>query len=190
MIKKNKLKKIREKMGISQEKLAMDMNTSQKNISSWEVGRTTPSASRMQYLEEYFEVPKEVIFFEAFNYKNELKLPNRTEINSNTESDRAGQLQYVKVGPLCHIFGTVKNLSTIKSGGEIVVATMPPHLSVKTMDRTVCQGSSNDTFACTAYGSAQPFPNQITITRTRDGGGKNIDFTSGKWLNISLTIRV
>ncbi|MDN6730359.1 MAG: hypothetical protein L0L57_09365, partial [Alkalibacterium sp.] len=125
-----------------------------------------------------------------FNYKNELKLPNRTEINSNTESDRAGQLQYVKVGPLCHIFGTVKNLSTIKSGGEIVVATMPPHLSVKTMDRTVCQGSSNDTFACTAYGSAQPFPNQITITRTRDGGGKNIDFTSGKWLNISLTIRV
>lgn len=110
--------------------------------------------------------------------------------NSNTESDRAGQLQYVKVGPLCHIFGTVKNLSTIKSGGEIVVATMPSHLSVKTMDRTVCQGSSNDTFACTAYGSAQPFPNQITITRTRDGGGKNIDFTSGKWLNISLTIRV
>lgn len=110
--------------------------------------------------------------------------------NSNTESDKAGHLQYVKVGPLCHIFGTVKNLSTIKSGGEIVVATMPSHLSVKTMDRTVCQGSSNDTFACTAYGSAQPFPNQITITRTRDGSGNSIDFTSGKWLNISLTIRV
>lgn len=82
MGKKNKLKKIREKLGVSQVKLAQDMNTSQKNISSWEVGRTTPSASRMQYLEEYFGVPKEVIFFEAFNYKNELKLPKRTSLDS------------------------------------------------------------------------------------------------------------
>ncbi|GMQ73507.1 BppU family phage baseplate upper protein [Tetragenococcus halophilus] len=108
--------------------------------------------------------------------------------NSNTESDKAGHLQYVKVGPLCHIFGTVKNLSTIKYGGEIVVANVP--LTVKTMDRTIGQGSSNDIFTCTAYASPQPFGNQITITRTRDGSGNSTDFTSGKWLNVSLTIRV
>ncbi|GBD64868.1 hypothetical protein GCM10025886_20270 [Tetragenococcus halophilus subsp. flandriensis] len=108
--------------------------------------------------------------------------------NSNTESDKAGHLQYVKVGPLCHIFGTVKNLSTIKYGGEIVVANIP--LTVKTMDRTIGQGSSNDIFTCTAYASPQSFGNQITITRTRDGSGNSTDFTSGKWLNVSLTIRV
>lgn len=71
---KNKLKSIREKKGVSQTTLAEDLGVSQKTISSWEVGRTIPKASQMQYLEDYFEVPKEIIFFEAFNYKSELKM--------------------------------------------------------------------------------------------------------------------
>lgn len=70
---KNNLKKIRMEAGISQESLANLLNVSQKTVSSWEIGRSTPKPSQMQHLEDFFKVPKEKIFFTAFNYKNELK---------------------------------------------------------------------------------------------------------------------
>lgn len=70
---KNNLKKIRTEAGISQETLANLLQVSQKTVSSWEIGRSTPKPSQMQHLEDFFEVPKEKIFFTAFNYKNELK---------------------------------------------------------------------------------------------------------------------
>lgn len=69
---KNKLNDIRNKQNVSQEELAVLLNVSQKTVSSWETGRTTPKPSQMQHLEDIFKVPKENIFFAAFNYKNEL----------------------------------------------------------------------------------------------------------------------
>lgn len=69
----NKLSEIRTKQNISQEKLAKLLNVSQKTVSSWEIGRTSPKPSQMQHIEDIFHVPKEKIFFAAFNYKNELK---------------------------------------------------------------------------------------------------------------------
>lgn len=69
----NELKNVRTVKGISQEKLAQKLCVSQKTVSSWEVGRTTPKPSQMQQIEDFFKVPKEKIFFTAFNYKNELK---------------------------------------------------------------------------------------------------------------------
>lgn len=68
----NRLKEIREKFDMSQEELAQKLNVSQKTISSWEVGRTSPKPSQMQHVQDIFKVSKEVIFFNAFNYKNEL----------------------------------------------------------------------------------------------------------------------
>lgn len=68
----NILKEIRENNNISQEELARIMNVSQKTISSWEVGRTTPKVNKMQLLEDFFNIKKEDIFFSAFNYKSEL----------------------------------------------------------------------------------------------------------------------
>ncbi|MDT2493406.1 helix-turn-helix transcriptional regulator [Enterococcus avium] len=69
---KNRLNEIRTAQNVSQEKLAVMLNVSQKTVSSWEIGRTTPKPSQMQHLEDVFNVPKEEIFFTAFNYKNEL----------------------------------------------------------------------------------------------------------------------
>lgn len=69
----NKLNEIRMNQNVSQETLAALLNVSQKTVSSWEIGRTTPKPSQMQHLEDIFNVPKEEIFFTAFNYKSELK---------------------------------------------------------------------------------------------------------------------
>lgn len=66
------MSEIRNKKGISQAELAFLLNVSQKTISSWEIGRTIPKPFQMQHLEDIFKVPKERIFFTAFNYKNEL----------------------------------------------------------------------------------------------------------------------
>jgi transcriptional regulator with XRE-family HTH domain len=65
----NKLKELRKEKGITQVELANMLGTSQKNVSHWEVGRNYPRPHVMQELEDYFKVPKEVIFFEAFNNK-------------------------------------------------------------------------------------------------------------------------
>lgn len=55
---------------MTQEQLAKALGTSQKAISSWEVGTATPKPPMMQKIEDYFGVPKEDIFFTAFNYSN------------------------------------------------------------------------------------------------------------------------
>lgn len=69
----NNLKDLRSELEISQMDLAKQLKVSQKTVSSWEIGRTTPKPSQMQLIEDIFKVPKEIIFFTAFNYKNELK---------------------------------------------------------------------------------------------------------------------
>lgn len=69
---KNRLNEVRSTQNVSQEELASLLNVSQKTVSSWEIGRTTPKPSQMQHMEDIFNVPKEKIFFTAFNYKNEL----------------------------------------------------------------------------------------------------------------------
>jgi len=70
---KNKLAEIRVNKSMSQDKLAEFLKVSQKTVSSWEIGRTSPKPSQMQHIEDIFNEPKEEIFFTAFNYKNELK---------------------------------------------------------------------------------------------------------------------
>lgn len=73
---KNKLKELRTKKGISQAELSGLMKVDQRTISAWEVGRNLPKPYQMSAFEDFFEVPKEQIFFEAFNYKHELKITN------------------------------------------------------------------------------------------------------------------
>ncbi|MCX4167837.1 helix-turn-helix transcriptional regulator [Enterococcus casseliflavus] len=70
----NKLAEIRSSQYMSQGKLAELLKVSQKTISSWEIGRTSPKPSQMQHIEDIFNTPKEEIFFMAFNYKNELEV--------------------------------------------------------------------------------------------------------------------
>ena len=65
---RTKLKVLRAERNITQDELADILGTNQKNISSWETGKSQPKPSMMQKIEDFFGVKKEEIFFEAFNY--------------------------------------------------------------------------------------------------------------------------
>ena len=65
-----KLKVLRAEHNLTQAELASKLGVTQKVISSWETGNATPRPAMMQKIEDYFKVPKEEIFFEAFNYLN------------------------------------------------------------------------------------------------------------------------
>lgn len=63
-----KLKVLRAEHDLTQAELASVLGTTQKVVSSWETGNATPRPAMMQRIEDYFNVPKEEIFFTAFNY--------------------------------------------------------------------------------------------------------------------------
>lgn len=65
-----KLKVLRAEHDLTQEDLAEILGTNQKVISTWESGKSVPRPVMMQKIEDYFHVPKEEIFFTAFNYLN------------------------------------------------------------------------------------------------------------------------
>ena len=51
-----RLKEIRKSKGISQLKLAMDLNTNQNTISRYETGEREPSINELIKISEYFNV--------------------------------------------------------------------------------------------------------------------------------------
>lgn len=51
-----KLKKIRKEKGISQLRLAMDLNTSQNTISRYETGEREPGINELIKIADYFNV--------------------------------------------------------------------------------------------------------------------------------------
>lgn len=60
---------LRKKTGLTQKQIANKMGISPKAWQSYETGFRTPKPAVMQKIEDYFGVPKEVIFAAAFNYK-------------------------------------------------------------------------------------------------------------------------
>ncbi|MDN6842627.1 MAG: BppU family phage baseplate upper protein [Staphylococcus equorum] len=96
-------------------------------------------------------------------------------------------LQYTRIGPLCYIFGTIRNTNTIEKDSEIVISTLPSHLIITTTGRALCQGSQNNVFLSTANDmNHESYKNQITMSRTRIDNGESHSFNNGKWLNINL----
>ncbi|MCW4387041.1 helix-turn-helix transcriptional regulator [Limosilactobacillus oris] len=65
---KTKLKLLRAEHNLTQADLAKILGTNQKAVSSWETGSAAPRPPMMQKIEDYFGIPKEEIFFTAFNY--------------------------------------------------------------------------------------------------------------------------
>lgn len=65
---KTKLKVLRAKKNITQSQLAEILGVKQNVVSKWERGDSVPRPDMMQRIEDYFKVPKEDIFFTAFNY--------------------------------------------------------------------------------------------------------------------------
>lgn len=59
-----KIKELRKNKKITQEELAQKMNVTQKCISSWEVGRTSPSIEKIIKLAEIFDVKIENLCIE------------------------------------------------------------------------------------------------------------------------------
>ena len=51
-----RLKEIRKSKGISQLKLALDLNTSQNTISRYETGEREPSITELKKIADYFEI--------------------------------------------------------------------------------------------------------------------------------------
>ncbi|MDN6735382.1 MAG: BppU family phage baseplate upper protein, partial [Tetragenococcus koreensis] len=73
--------------------------------------------------------------------------PEKGFENFNTgEEDVASQLQYVRIGPICHISGSIRNLGTLEKDSGVAVATLPYRLAIFMRDVKVSQGSSNNTF--------------------------------------------
>lgn len=62
MISKNKLKEYREKLGISQEKLAAEMRVSRQTIISIETGRYVPSLELSLKFGKFFKCKVEDLF--------------------------------------------------------------------------------------------------------------------------------
>ena len=112
--------------------------------------------------------------------------------NEETEEDGESQmLQYVRIGPICHISGSIRNLGTLEKDSEVVVATLPYRLAIFMQDVKVSQGSSNNTFMAYARSiNNNDYSNQIVISRFRDNNGNSTSFDAGGWLNISLTVGV
>ncbi|MDN6112970.1 MAG: hypothetical protein L0I72_07855 [Tetragenococcus halophilus] len=115
------------------------------------------------------------------NYNNE-------ETLKDAESTK---LQYVRIGPICRIYGSIRNLGTLEKDSAVAVATLPYRLAIFMRDVKVSQGSSHNTF--TTYAKSindNDQSNQIIIARFRDGNGNSTSFGAGEWLNISLTVGV
>jgi len=63
------LRELRLQKQFDQLKMAAELKTNEKTYGAWERGYRTPRPSDMQRIEDYFGVPKEHIFFEAFDYE-------------------------------------------------------------------------------------------------------------------------
>lgn len=108
--------------------------------------------------------------------------------NNGDRGDSSSQLQYLRIGKLVKIFGTIKNTGTIKAGSQVAIATLPYRLSVRMVDIVRAEAKDGETFRCRIYNfDNQNLGNQIVMSDTRNSKGESIDFKQGKWLNVSLT---
>ena len=64
----SKLAELRKEKYLTQKKLAENLGINPKSITAYENGYRNPSPQVMQKIEDYFNVPKEVIFSTAFSY--------------------------------------------------------------------------------------------------------------------------
>lgn len=63
------LRELRNIKKLTQMQMADELRVTEKTYGAWERGFRTPKPADMQKIEDYFNVPKEDIFFEAFDYE-------------------------------------------------------------------------------------------------------------------------
>lgn len=80
---KNNLKKIRNKKGLLQIKVAMDLNVTQETISSYETGRVLPSSDMLINLANYYNTSIDYLLC-----RTEYDMPiNRVKPNNVSDKD-------------------------------------------------------------------------------------------------------
>lgn len=111
--------------------------------------------------------------------------------NKNTDvGDEATWLQYIRIGSMCKIFGTIENANLIDKDSEVLVSTLPNHLKVTMIDIATSQASGTLRFTSRIYHDENAdYPNGITISRPNNSSGAG-NIPAKNWLNISLTCAV
>ncbi len=75
----NRIKLLRERYGIGQKKLAIELKLSQPTISDWETGRKVPSSKSTQKLADYFDVSIDYLLGRAdFDVQAPVEIQKRT----------------------------------------------------------------------------------------------------------------
>lgn len=70
----NAIEKFRANMGVTQEKIALDLNVSQSAVAQWESGKRVPPLKKAKEIADYFGTTIDVIFFEG-DYNTKLEKP-------------------------------------------------------------------------------------------------------------------
>ena len=85
-----KLYKLRKKRGISQEKLAIDLNLAQSSISNYELGVTNIDIETLEKISNYFEIPiTELLVEDNYSFYNS---KNKGETNNLVINDLSTKL--------------------------------------------------------------------------------------------------
>lgn len=93
------LYKLRKELGITQNDLANALNISNKTVSKWEVGITTPSFEMLYKISEYFKVPFSDLISSVVAYNDNDTFITKEIIKefSNTKKKRFNLLKIVGV---------------------------------------------------------------------------------------------
>ena len=83
----NIVKELREKKGIQQKELAIEIGVSSATVSDWEHQRKNPSGERLRRLSDFFGVAPDVILGVASN-KDYLFVPEDPKISGKSETEQ------------------------------------------------------------------------------------------------------
>lgn len=61
----NEIEKLRLEIGITQEKMALDLNVSQSAVAQWESGKRVPPLKKAKEIADYFDTTIDVIFLKG-----------------------------------------------------------------------------------------------------------------------------
>ncbi len=130
---KDKLKQLRTEKGISQYKLAQDINISRSVIAKWEIGLSIPSKDNLVVLAKYFNIPEENLIS---NYEVTEQM---TEKNSKINKLKKIIIALCGALAICMIFIAIfiNSIPIPRSGGTITFSAERVSTKPQTTERTI-----------------------------------------------------
>ena len=103
---KDRLKRLRQELGLTQEELAKKLNITRKSISAYETGRATPTPEMLKVIAEFFNVTTDYLLgiskinMDAYvaPYENDLieKLKNKIKTLEKENKELKDKLEKIK----------------------------------------------------------------------------------------------